>query len=277
MPSARPAPTVHKFGGAALADADAVRHAAAIVAAQRGDPAAPRPTVVVVSAMHGVTDALLGAAHAAAHGDAAGARRGLAALRARHDGAAREVAGDASEGTPAAQLAGVVEATFAELAGLLDGLGALGDLPASVADAVLARGERLSARLVVAALADAGVPAQYVDECDVIHTDGRAATPSPTCRAPPPPRAACSARCWRAARWRWSPGSWARRPPAPAPPAGPPPRRPGAWPPSRRSGAAAPTSPRRRWPACWARATSSSGRTCPGCSPPIRAWCPTRA
>ncbi|MDF1505244.1 hypothetical protein, partial [Roseisolibacter sp. H3M3-2] len=67
MPSARPAPTVHKFGVAALADAGAARLAAAIGAAQRGDPGAPLPTVVVVSAMHGVTDTLLGAAQRVGH------------------------------------------------------------------------------------------------------------------------------------------------------------------------------------------------------------------
>ncbi len=194
MPSARPAPLVHKFGGAALADADAVRHAASIVAALRGDGAQPTgalPTAVVVSAMHGVTDALLDAAHRATHGDATGARRALDALHRRHVEAARRVAGDASETSTASDdaLSAVIDATFGELAGLLDGLAALGDLPPSVADAVLARGERLSARLAVAALAAIGVPAQYVDECDVIQTDGR-----PGNAFPDLPRTAAAAR-----------------------------------------------------------------------------------
>src|SRR5438552_58782 len=59
---ARPtrAPHIHKFGGASLADAAAIGHAVGIVRAQR-----PDPLVVVVSAMSGVTDALLdGAARA---------------------------------------------------------------------------------------------------------------------------------------------------------------------------------------------------------------------
>ncbi|WP_284348033.1 aspartate kinase [Roseisolibacter agri] len=184
MPSARPAPLVHKFGGAALADADAVRHAASIVAMLRTDDALP--TAVVVSAMHGVTDALLDASHRATHGDATGARHALDALRRRHDEAARRVAGD---GGGDESLSAVIDATFGELAGLLDGLAALGDLPPSVADAVLARGERLSARLAVAALAAIGVPAQYVDECDVIQTDGR-----PGNAFPDLPRTAAAAR-----------------------------------------------------------------------------------
>ena len=47
-------PQIHKFGGASLADAAAIGHAVGIVIAQR-----PEPLVVVVSAMSGVTDALL--------------------------------------------------------------------------------------------------------------------------------------------------------------------------------------------------------------------------
>src|SRR6266566_4377807 len=50
--------TVHKFGGAALADARAMKHAIALV---RGTPGLG---VVVVSALSGVTDALFEAAGA---------------------------------------------------------------------------------------------------------------------------------------------------------------------------------------------------------------------
>src|SRR6185503_2739991 len=49
-------PVVHKFGGAALADAAAIRHAVDIVARQRQGT---RGVTVVVSAMGGVTDTLL--------------------------------------------------------------------------------------------------------------------------------------------------------------------------------------------------------------------------
>src|SRR5204862_365704 len=56
-------PQIHKFGGASLADAAAIGHAVRIVQAQR-----PEPLVVVVSAMSGVTDALLDGAARAARG-----------------------------------------------------------------------------------------------------------------------------------------------------------------------------------------------------------------
>src|SRR2546430_13527920 len=56
-PSDRPTPTVLKFGGTSVEDTAACGRVAAIVRAHGG----PRP-VVVVSALAGVTDALLGCA-----------------------------------------------------------------------------------------------------------------------------------------------------------------------------------------------------------------------
>src|SRR5260370_12370433 len=57
-------PHIHKFGGASLANAAAIRQAVEIVLAHR-----PAPLVVVVSAMAGVTDALLDGAARPARGD----------------------------------------------------------------------------------------------------------------------------------------------------------------------------------------------------------------
>ena len=55
--------TVHKFGGASLADADAITHAVEIASAQ------DLRSVIVVSALAGVTDALLDGARRAAMGE----------------------------------------------------------------------------------------------------------------------------------------------------------------------------------------------------------------
>src|SRR5438477_10870714 len=78
-----PAPTIHKFGGAALADAGSIRRVVSIIRDQ------PRPAVIVVSALAGVTDALLEAARLAAAGDASALRDAAATLRAQHDVIAR--------------------------------------------------------------------------------------------------------------------------------------------------------------------------------------------
>src|SRR6185436_5478003 len=74
-------PVVHKFGGAALADAAAIRHAVDIVARQRQGA---RGVTIVVSAMGGVTDTLLDIADMAKHRHRAGVKRAIAALRKRH-------------------------------------------------------------------------------------------------------------------------------------------------------------------------------------------------
>ena len=69
---------VFKFGGAAVGNADAIRVAAAHVK-RTGTPLA-----IVVSAMNGVTDLLLGAAQAALHGDRDGAGEAAKAFEQRH-------------------------------------------------------------------------------------------------------------------------------------------------------------------------------------------------
>ena len=53
----------HKFGGSSLADAGRIRHVAGLMST-----ADETRQVVVVSAMQGVTDALIGVADAAAQG-----------------------------------------------------------------------------------------------------------------------------------------------------------------------------------------------------------------
>ena len=84
-------PTVMKFGGTSVADAHAFENVARIVASQNS--VAP---VVVVSAMSGVTDALLAATVAAGEGraDGAGAREAIASLEQtfhRHHKTAAEI------------------------------------------------------------------------------------------------------------------------------------------------------------------------------------------
>src|SRR2546430_12385478 len=72
MPRSRHPLEIHKFGGASLANGVAIAHAVSVIRARR-----PAPLVVVVSAMAGVTDALLDLAGAAVRGDAGGARATL--------------------------------------------------------------------------------------------------------------------------------------------------------------------------------------------------------
>ena len=159
---------VHKFGGAGLADAGAIRHAAQIVAAQ------PSGVVVVASAMKGVTDALLEAAALASRGELPAARTAIDALRKRHVATATELAADNG------QLSTVeVDREFDDLTELLRRVVAGKPPDPAITDAVAARGERMSASMLAAALSMLGVRATVVDATRVIHTDSRHGNATP--------------------------------------------------------------------------------------------------
>jgi bifunctional aspartokinase / homoserine dehydrogenase 1 len=139
-------PEVHKFGGASLATAEAMAHAVSIVLAHR-----PGPMVVVVSALAGVTDALL---------DIAASRGDVRGLRRKHLGVARAL----FTGARRKDLIRFVDEAFDELK-------VPRKLTPGTTDDILARGEQLSARLFAAALEQAGCPVEYVSAVDLIVTD----------------------------------------------------------------------------------------------------------
>src|SRR3569832_530705 len=80
MPAQARSVVVHKFGGAALADAGAIASVVRLLALDRTGTR----RVVAASALKGVTDALVGAAGGAAAGDLDGAVATARELRARH-------------------------------------------------------------------------------------------------------------------------------------------------------------------------------------------------
>ena len=152
---------VHKFGGTSLGDAGRIVRAARLMAA-----AARRHRVVgVASAMGGVTDVLLRAAHEAERGRLGPARAAVAELRARHE--------EAAAGIAAVTGAAVSfdSAPLAELETALSGISLLRERTPRVTDLVASFGERLSAPLVAAALSAVGVPARAVDARSFLVTD----------------------------------------------------------------------------------------------------------
>jgi bifunctional aspartokinase / homoserine dehydrogenase 1 len=170
-PRNRRAPQVHKFGGASLADSTSVRHAIEIIRSHR-----PEPTVVVVSAMAGVTDALLDVARQAGTGDERTVTSLITHLRSRHAEVARTIL--PAGRTRAAMLAHIAD-VFQELEALAQGLRVVRELTSRTTDYVVSRGERISARLVAAALEQAGAKAKYVDALDLVHTDAAFGQASP--------------------------------------------------------------------------------------------------
>jgi aspartate kinase len=151
---------VMKFGGTSVADADAIRRVSTIVGGQPGHK------VVVVSALAGITDALLRTAGQAGAGDLEAACASLAGIRERH----LAVAAGLGVGAVATVM-DAVEPIFTELGSLIRAVSLLREVSPRAMDAIAAAGELASSRLVAAALATGTVPAVWVDPRAVIVTN----------------------------------------------------------------------------------------------------------
>ena len=132
---------VHKFGGTSLADAQCFRRVAAIIAAQTNASQA-----VVVSAIGGMTDVLLGLVSAASNqGDVAPQ---LAMLKDRYHGIVSELLADG--GVP---LIEQMERDLADVESVLTALALVKSASHRSRDLVAGFGELWSARLLTAVLA----------------------------------------------------------------------------------------------------------------------------
>ena len=148
---------VHKFGGTSVADAERFRHVAQLLLA-RDD----REQITVVSAMKGVTDALIDLCNRAAAGDAEWRDR-WHGLRARHRGAAVALLGEASG--PAIEW---LDERFDQLKAILEALVVIGGLPHEVLERVQGLGEICSARLLGEYLRAQGEDTAVLDARDVL-------------------------------------------------------------------------------------------------------------
>jgi len=155
---------VMKFGGTSVESAAAIQRVTGIVR----ERLARRP-VVVVSAMGKTTNRLLGMASDAAAGRREQALKQWAELRQFHLAEALPLATE----TERAELEEFIEEHFRELAELLRGLAVLGELTPRSTDAVASYGERLSCRILTAALRAGGVAAETLDARQLIVTDRR--------------------------------------------------------------------------------------------------------
>lgn len=153
---------VYKFGGTSVATAERIRRVVELVL---DEPESVR-RVVVVSALGGVTDRLIGAI------DAAVGRTGehqaiLAEIRARHDAAVTSL-------VLPGEREGVIEhlgGRWRELSELLDGIYLLRECTLRTRDAIIGMGERLSAPIIAAAFRAAGAPASAHDAARFVRTD----------------------------------------------------------------------------------------------------------
>lgn len=160
-----------KFGGTSVADRAAIERLIAIVRAARQAAIQPesadwRGPVVVVSALGGATDRLLGLAAEAGAGDIDGALEHLAAMRARH----LDVAGVITEPTERAEVESFIHRELDGLTRLIGALGVLREVSPRWLDTIAAVGEILSSRIVASALTAHGLSACWVDARRVVVT-----------------------------------------------------------------------------------------------------------
>jgi len=145
-----------KFGGSSVANPESILRVRQIVSSR------PESSIVVVSALGGVTDRLISASNLAAAGDAA-FREVLSEIRTRH----REVCAGVVPDTARRQaLEAEMDALLDQLERICEGIFLLHVLPRKISHKVMSFGERLSSRIVAAALENA----ERKDAIDFIKT-----------------------------------------------------------------------------------------------------------
>ena len=156
---------VMKFGGTSVGNVERVAQVAEIVKAevQRGEQVA-----VVLSAMSGVTNALLKSAHEAANGSIEHLLATREDFQRRHMEIINALVGDE---TSRRLLRDRTDTTLDQFVDLCSSIFVLGELTPRGSDAVASLGERLIVPLVTQVLQECGVPAQAIDATQLIVTD----------------------------------------------------------------------------------------------------------
>lgn len=158
---------VMKFGGTSVGSVEAVNQATDIVldCAQQWD----RP-VVVVSAMSGVTDALIKSAKAAVSESEEVFRGIIDNLRARHYDTIKTLLPEDGERE---KLLSTVDSLLDELGAFCHSIHILGEVTPRATDAITGMGERINARTVAAVMRHKGIKSQAIDATQLIVTDDK--------------------------------------------------------------------------------------------------------
>ena len=164
VPASRPAiaapaqasVVAHKFGGSSLATAERIRHVAQLL-----DTRADSTQITVVSAMKGVTDALIALADTATAN--ADWNAGLTALKNRHTDTARELLGEA-----VGPVLEWFDEQFRELSAILSALALLGPSGTAAKARVHGMGEVWSAQLLALAMRHIGLDTAVLDARQVL-------------------------------------------------------------------------------------------------------------
>jgi len=158
---------VMKFGGTSVGSVEALTKVVEIITKARSEG---HDIVVVVSAMSGVTNMLLEAAHKAESGDEETAHRARLEIAKKHAQTTLHFLGQ----TPQRKASmNKINALLSEFESLCHGIRVLGELTPRALDVIGGLGERMSVPQVAAILNNANIPAQGVVATELIVTDNR--------------------------------------------------------------------------------------------------------
>ncbi len=161
---------VHKFGGTSVGAADRIANVADIVIHhhKNQDPNENPGSVVVVSALSGVTDQLIRCARAASRGEDSLYRELKADLLRRHLNTVEDLL---NPGPSRLEVGGFVEDKLNELERFLRSIAMLGELTPRGRDVIVSFGETLSSTLLAARLRQNGCSSDAVSATQLIITD----------------------------------------------------------------------------------------------------------
>ena len=155
---------VLKFGGTSVANAENINKVVRVVEAA----AQKDTTVVVVSALGGITDALIEAGTLAAAGQESYKDK-LRQIEERHLETAKALIPVANQSAALS----LVKKKCNELEGICDGVFLLGELSTRTLDRIMSFGEFVSSSLVSARLQALGIQHQWKNSCELIRTNSR--------------------------------------------------------------------------------------------------------
>jgi aspartokinase/homoserine dehydrogenase 1 len=155
---------VMKFGGTSVGDASCIARAAQIVA----DAARGNAVVAVVSAMSGITNRLVEAAHRAGAGDAQAGTALVNGLRQQHQEA---LAALVPSENGRSSVASRIDEILAEGRRFFDGTALLRELTPRALDTISSLGERLCAPIFAAAMSELGVRGAAIEATELILKD----------------------------------------------------------------------------------------------------------
>ena len=175
---------VIKFGGTSVGDASCIERVTEIIRATARECS----VVVVVSAMSGVTNKLIEAATQAEAGNSDRVKGILRGLREQHHAVIDALIDSAVKRE---RIGAKMEELFEEAERWCESTILLHELAPRTMDSISSLGERLSAPLVAAALAECGVESEAIDASELVVTDANHGAASPQMD---PTRQRCEAR-----------------------------------------------------------------------------------